>query len=841
MRSHQTILAASVFFISIGNCASAQSTPAPINVTPSSASLKAGETMMFQALASNQKMPGPVAPEVIWSLVPPIGSIAKGLYTAPAVIDQPQVITVIATDILSAGNTGSATIWLESAVGISIAPSSASLQPGRSVRFNATVTGASKTDVSWSLNPAVGTIDNGTYTAPATMAAAQTILLTATSVADPGKTAQAYITLTPSAPMTVSPAQITLQPSQVQQFTAMLGSAATSGVQWSISPSIGSITAGGQYTAPSAISQAQTVTVLATAPSQTASATINLAAPAPTSTSAGYNAISDTIPRAEGPAPALGPANSVYIDPDFGTRLLRVTDQNSIAGKTAIDLFGAAGWQSEFSADSSKLVISSADGFFYFYKFDPVAFQASLIMDPADSTQPFTLSNLWVGGFSYQNPNVVYGMTTGLTNHTIMQYDLSTNQTTAIANIDSFLPSQDQDWSGSSPLYRSVYNDYFDNNFVAPASHYIVVYSKVNNQAAVINVADSTFKAFNSSAYVPLGGGTLPSPSGSMHGVEIDKSGRYVAISFNDSNANVYVDLQSGTWTNDLYFHRVTGFGSVVVDSGNQNSNDSDGYYLANLSNPAQRQWLGSNPNPPNRWNSDGHPSWNNARPGALLPFIVDNQVVYTSIFPPRSWDDELLGVATDGSNKVWRFAHMHSYRTGFYWTTPFSHVSPDGKYALFTSNWGGTLGTASDNQGSFNGSPLDQKRVDVFLVELNQLYPASPVDSIPPAKPLLLDTTIDGSENIFGTINLTAVAIDNVGVVAMRYAVDGTWGPEITTAPFAFFLDTTTITNGYHWVEVYARDAQNNISTNIVNFVVRNSVAPKSTAAVAPIRIRSR
>ena len=204
------------------------------------------------------------------------------------------------------------------------------------------------------------------------------------------------------------------------------------------------------------------------------------------------------------------------------------------------------------------------------------------------------------------------------------------------------------------------------------------------------------------------------------------------------------------------------------------------------------------------------------------LPFITDVRMISPSIFPTRAWDDELIAVATDGSNQVWRFAHMHAVQTGFYYTTPFAHVSPDGQYALINSNWGGTLGTASDNQASYNGAPYDQKRVDMFLVELNQRYPVPAVDSVPPTAPLF-PPGIDGASKISGTINLTATSSDNVGVAAMRYAVDGNWRPEITSPPFTFTLDTTTLANGYHTVFAYARDAQNNVSlSKTIGFVVK-------------------
>jgi hypothetical protein len=540
------------------------------------------------------------------------------------------------------------------------------------------------------------------------------------------------------------------------------------------------------------------------------------------------------VPRAEGPAPALGQANSVFIDPDFGTRILRVSDQNSFSGDPNVDAIQGGGWQTPFSADSHKFFLNSGDGKTLFYRFDPATFTATIIMDPDHPFQPLQLNGVSVDGFSYQNPDLVYGISTGLANHNIVQYDFSQNTLAVLANIDSFLPDQDQNWSGYA---ATVYNDYYDVNFATGASHYVVVYNKPTNQAALIDLANSAFKNFNSSTFISMKG-TLPDVN-LLHGIQIDKSGRYVAISYSDStDSNIYVDLQTGTFSNDPYCHRVTGFANVAANCGNQNGNDSSGFYVANLNDPAQHRFLAQNPNGPPRWNTDAHPSWNNARPNMALPFVTDMRVASPSIFPVRSWDDELIAVATDGSNKVWRFAHMHAVQTGYYYTTPFAHVSPDGQYALIDSNWGGTLGTASEDQGTYNGSPTDQKRVDVFLIELNQKYAVPAVDDVPPTVPVF-QAGIDGSQNISGTIDLTATASDNVGLAAMRYAVDGRWQPEITTAPFQFLLDTTQLPNGYHWAQAYAHDAQNNVSvSNIIGFMVKNGgnlSAPSATLPTAP------
>jgi hypothetical protein len=822
MRSDQRVLiVAAASLLSFVSYSKAQNSPVAINVTPSSASLNAGESATFNAMVSGTNVPG-----VMWSLVPPVGTITNGLFTAPSTISSPQAVTVVARSLADSNKVTSATVWLVTSAGVTIAPSSVSLQAGQSAHFNASVAGALNTSVNWSLTPSVGTVNDGTYTAPVTIEKVQTIILTAGSLADAGKTAQASITLVPQpvvgspavvSPAVVSPAQVTLQPSQAQQFTATV-KGATGRVQWSISPNVGSITPTGEYTAPGAISQLQTVILTASDPPATASATITLSSPAPR-TSPTYEAISDTVPRAEGPAPVLGPANSVYVDPDFGTRILRVSDQYSIPGDPNVDVIQGGGWETPFSADSSKFSIASGDGKTFFYQFDPINFTTRMIMDPNNPSQPLQLGGVFVNGFSYQNPNIVYSMSTGLTSHNIVQYDFSNNTSTVIANIDSFLPAQDQIWSGYS---ASVYNDYYDFNFAVQTNRYVVVYNKTSNAAALIDLVNSTFKGFNSSTFTSMGG-ALPAVN-LIHGVQIDKSGRYVAISYSDStDSNIYVDLQTGTWTNDPYCHRVTGFANVVANCGNQYNNDSSGFDITNLSNPAQHTFLAQDPNGPNRWNTDAHPSWNNARPNMALPFVADMRVTSPSIFPMRSWDDELIAVATDGSNKVWRFAHMHAVQTGYYYTVPFAHVSPDGRYALINSNWGGTLGTASDDQGTYNGTPTDQKRVDVFLIELNQKYQVPTVDEVPPTTPAF-PPGIDGSQNISGAINLTATASDNVGIAAMRYAVDGNWQPEVTTPPFAFLLNTTQLPNGYHQVQAYARDGQNNVSvSNVIGFIVNN------------------
>ena len=63
---------------------------------------------------------------------------------------------------------------------ISISPLTASVSAGQTQQFQAIVTGGSNPKVTWSMTPAVGTLGNGLYTAPARMPSAPRVIVTAT-------------------------------------------------------------------------------------------------------------------------------------------------------------------------------------------------------------------------------------------------------------------------------------------------------------------------------------------------------------------------------------------------------------------------------------------------------------------------------------------------------------------------------------------------------------------------------------------------------------------------------------------------------------------------------------
>ena len=264
--------------------------PAGVTVSPQTVSLSGGQTRQFTGVPNNGSTLG-----VTWSSSPEgFGAISStGTYTAPATVDSPKQITIIATSIAD-GSTGTATINLVPAVTVSVSPTAVTLGPSGKEQFTASVIGAWNTTVNWSVNPpGTGSItSDGVYTAPATIAANSNVTITAASVANPSAAAGVTLTLSPAAPsvtVSVTPPTVSLTPGQTQQFASTVTGTANTAVTWSIAPNAGVISASGLYTAPAAIAASQTVTVQAVSaayPANFAAATITL--PPPTTNTYGY-------------------------------------------------------------------------------------------------------------------------------------------------------------------------------------------------------------------------------------------------------------------------------------------------------------------------------------------------------------------------------------------------------------------------------------------------------------------------------------------------------------------------------------------------------------------------
>jgi len=133
---------------------------------------------------------------------------------------QQETLTVVFTPLSAGAANGSLTVYSTSrtnsraviaisgtgvpAVAVAVTPATVSAIAGTSQQFNASVTGSSNTAVTWSVSgagctgPSCGTISSsGLYSAPAAIPASATVVITATSAANPGISASASATVVP--------------------------------------------------------------------------------------------------------------------------------------------------------------------------------------------------------------------------------------------------------------------------------------------------------------------------------------------------------------------------------------------------------------------------------------------------------------------------------------------------------------------------------------------------------------------------------------------------------------------------------------------------------------------
>jgi hypothetical protein len=161
------------------------------------------------------------------------------------------------------------------AVAVTISPSSASLQPGATKQFTATVSGSSDMRVTWSA--AHGTVDaNGFYTAPQS----GSDVVTATSAADPAKSASATVQIASAGAVSVSvsPDFLIIVPNNSTTFHATVTGTSDTAVTWSIAEGApgGAISAAGVYQSPSQPGEFHVVATSHADPSSSGSALVSV-------------------------------------------------------------------------------------------------------------------------------------------------------------------------------------------------------------------------------------------------------------------------------------------------------------------------------------------------------------------------------------------------------------------------------------------------------------------------------------------------------------------------------------------------------------------------------------
>jgi hypothetical protein len=243
-----------------------------ISLDPERSEAKAAGSVRFNASIGSSPNHG-----VRWSTTGP-GYISKnGVYFAPQTISAAQAVTIIVASNADPSKTARAVVKLVPVVNVTVHPEGGSLSASQRVHLTVSVSGTTNPAVRWSISGAGTLSQNGDYVAPASIQAEQNVSVTATSEADPSKSATAIITLRPIT-VSLTPANVDLGPAQTRKFTATVQGTSNEAVRWSLAGR-GTLTQDGMFVAPYASPVEQVARVTATSvvdPSRSATAIVTL-------------------------------------------------------------------------------------------------------------------------------------------------------------------------------------------------------------------------------------------------------------------------------------------------------------------------------------------------------------------------------------------------------------------------------------------------------------------------------------------------------------------------------------------------------------------------------------
>ncbi len=402
--------------------------------------------------------------------------------------------------------------------------------------------------------------------------------------------------------------------------------------------------------------------------------------------------------------PRIGLASTSFVDPTFGSRILRVTDTLTRPGQSYTT--PSAAHQTAWNTTGTSFYVRSVDGYFLRYTFDALNFTSAPAGVMSSQVEP---------QFSMVNATTLYGTRQDSTYDwpIVQRLDIASGAYTDILNLGSIAPIAHSTYAGglsSSGDMPERLMVFFGG--ASQDAHYQVAVFSVTDPTALMLLDTSTstltINGVKSRTNQPL--------NFHLHHAWMDKGGRYVILETTsvDRGAPNYVQALYVWDTMTQAFnalplsggHYATGYGVMVnQDCCTATTWDAAQWQLRVLTTPTVTHDVISVLTPPETFLAD-HPSWNNAQPLSLVPFVTALYRYGANAAPWRAWDDEIVAIQTNGTPmnaEVWRIAHHRSTVLSF-WDIPRVNVSQDGHYALFTSNWEQTLGAG---------------REDVFVVEL--------------------------------------------------------------------------------------------------------------------------
>jgi len=380
------------------------------------------------------------------------------------------------------------------------------------------------------------------------------------------------------------------------------------------------------------------------------------------------------------PAPALPPAGGRYVDPTFGTTIIRVTDENDGLGATTMYSY----WPS-FNRDTTLFFISvvvraswGKDWVPYLYSFDP-------------STATFTKRGRLWGNLPLLAEGAIWSgrdreTLFGLNGLRLYQFNVVQKSYVLLKDFAGAYPGATSAWQMS----KSTDDRFFAFTLKSPtyADIGVLVWDRQ---------LDRTYTR------------GIPDP-GAYDESHLDRTGRYLFIVAKDT---AVWDYAAGA------IRSMTRIGHYDVDdgrvvSGCTVSTGTPRFCIFDVTaNPITETEVFVRPQ--NNWDTERHISWlANDRTTFFMSHYVPRRI------PPERWKahmDEITQHWTDGTWR--RLAHHRSevwnHGGNTYSPSPRGNIDPSGRYFIYTSNWDGSRNP--------DGSP----RTDVFILVVPPGRPTPP------------------------------------------------------------------------------------------------------------------
>lgn len=426
------------------------------------------------------------------------------------------------------------------------------------------------------------------------------------------------------------------------------------------------------------------------------------------------NAVTDRLIHTETPmaVPAKG---VVFSDLDFGSRMVRVTDDTTNFRLPGTPVHtDASGKANEWSRDGKKFYVLGKGGSVFAFAFDPKTMGISSLPNAA-AGQGLLLPVRPGPTFSFVDPDLIYG-TTNRDPLTVTSYRFSTG---ALQSVVDTRTCGVQPPLGSGPSVRSdddVSLALSDNRVSisegGPSSGkhmFVIVYDKKLGCRWYNTQTGQMGGQWGTSGLASVPGSYL------IQHAYLSRSGQYVVIYVNYFGwyvwnvATLKVIACADRSGMDCEGYGVQGYNAYINGPAVLDDMQTVKRPLNNLSNLVPLYY----PLPsPGNWGQPQHFTWSNLNSSDNAPVCGSTYSYDGDMTTDQPFAGEIFCIETDGvASTIWRFAHNRAqYVAPYLQTQPLGNVSRDGRWFLFTSDWDGQLGLAAD------GTPDSA----VFLVKLN-------------------------------------------------------------------------------------------------------------------------